>query len=116
MLDERALRKPGFKDGVRVKLADGQERSFPKPRLIFKPKITDGKIDFDGGPTSGAESDENMDVLFGLREAAVLERPRVKFEMAVRLLSTNYDLKPEDFSGLIVLEPGDPDSEDAGTL
>ena len=37
---------------------------------------------------------------------------RVKFEMAVRLLSANYELKPEDFSELIVLEPDDPISDE----
>ncbi len=44
-----------------------------------------------------------------------IERLRVKFEMAVRLLSANYDLKPEDFSELIVLEPDDPGSDERGS-
>ena len=112
MLDERALRRPGFKAGVWVKLADGQEWGFPKPRLILKPKIADGSIDIGGGPTFGPEFDDKLEVLLGVRDAEPAERLRVKFELAVRLLATNYDLKPDDFGELIVLEPGDPDSEE----
>jgi hypothetical protein len=111
MLDEKALRKPGFKEGHRIRLADGQEWSFPKPRLIFKPKIADGKIDFDGGPSFGPEFDDNIEALFGVRRAEPPERLRIKFEMAVRLLLTNYDLKPDDFCELLVLEVNDPESD-----
>ena len=37
---------------------------------------------------------------------------RVKFEIAVRLLATNYNLEPDNFAELIVLEPGDPVSDE----
>ena len=112
MLDERALRKPGFREGRRIKLADGQEWSIPKPRLIFKPKITsDGKVDFGGGANFGPEFDDQMDILLGAREAEPTERLRVKFEVAVRLLASNYNLAPDDFAELLVLEVGEPDSD-----
>ena len=112
MLDEVALRKPGFQAGHRVKLADGQEWAFPKPRLVFKPTIVDGKVDYDGGPSFGPEFDDKLEVLLGVREATPVERLRTKFEMAVRLLGSNYDLKPEDFGELLVLEMGDAASDD----
>lgn len=112
MLDERALRKPGFQEGYRVKLADGQEWAFPKPRMVFKPKIVNGTIDFDGGPSFGPEFDDKLEVLLGVREATPVERLRIKFEMAVRLLKANYDLRDEDFGELIVLVVGDPVSDE----
>jgi hypothetical protein len=112
MLDEKTLRKPGFTEGYRVTLADGQEWVFPRPRIRLKPKIVDGKVEIGGGPSFGPECDEHLDVLFGAVEVDPVERLRVKFEMAVKLLSANYDLKSEDCAELIVLEPGEPASEE----
>jgi hypothetical protein len=112
MLDEKSLRKPSFTAGHAVTLADGQEWTFPKPRIRLKPKIANGKVEIGGGPSFGPEYDEQLDVLFGTVEVDPVERLRVKFEMAVKLLSANYDLKPEDYAELIVLEPGDPASDE----
>jgi len=112
MLDEKALRKPGFTEGHKVTLADGQEWTFPRPRIRLKPRIVDGKVEIGGGPSFGPEYDDQLDALFGAVEVDPVERLRVKFEMAVRLLSANYDLKHEDYSELIVLEPGEPASDD----
>jgi len=110
MLDETVLRKPGFTDGHKVRLADGQEWVFPRPRIRLKPKIVDGRVEIGGEPSFGPEYDDQLDVLFGAVEVDDVERLRVKFEMAVRLLSANYELKPEDYAELIVLEPGEPAS------
>jgi hypothetical protein len=112
MLDEKALRKPGFSEGPKVVLADGQAWILPKPRLRFKPRIVDGKVEIGGGPSFGPEFDDQIDILFGVIEADPAERLRVKFEVAVRLLAANYDLRPNQFSELIVLEPGDPASDE----
>ena len=111
-LDEKSLRKPGFSEGTRVTLADGQEWTLPKPKIRFKPKIVDGKVEIGGGPSFGPEFDDKLDILFGVAEAEPAERLRVKFEVAVRLLAANYDLQPEHFAELIVLEPGDPVSDE----
>ena len=112
MLDEKALRKPGFSDGHRVVLADGQEWTLPKPRIRFKPRVVDGRVEIGGGPSFGPEFDDKLDILFGVAEAEPAERLRVKFEVAVRLLATNYDLTPANYADLIVLEPGDPASDE----
>jgi hypothetical protein len=111
MLDEKALRKPGFSEGHKVTLADGQEWTLPKPKICFRPQIVDGKVEIGGGPSFGPEFDRELDVLFGVVDTDPIERLRVKFEMAVRLLSANYDLKPENYSELIVLEPGNEASD-----
>jgi len=112
MLDEKSLRKPGFTEGHKLKLADGQEWTFPRPRIRLKPKIVDGKVEIGGGPSFGPEYDEQLDILFGAVEVDPVERLRVKFDMAVRLLAANYNLKPEDYAELIILEPGEPTSDE----
>jgi hypothetical protein len=107
-LDEKALRKPTFSEGYKVTLADGQEWTFPKPRIRFRPRIgPDGRVEVGGGPSFGPEYDQQMDVLFGVVEAEPIERLRVKFEIAVRLLRANYELSDLDLGELLELEPGD---------
>jgi|ERR1700722_15393036 hypothetical protein len=49
-LDEKSLRKPGFALGTKVTLADGQGWMLPKPKLRFKPKIINGRVEISGGP------------------------------------------------------------------
>ncbi len=111
-LDEKALRKPSFSEGYKVTLADGQEWTLPKPRIRFKPSIVDGKVEVTGAPTFAPEFDEALDVLYGVKVVEPIEHLRVKFEMAVRLLSANYDLQSEDLVNLIVLEPGNESSDE----
>ena len=112
-LDETALRKPGFAEGYKVRLADGQEWTFPKPRFRFRPKIgPDGRVEVGGGPSFGPEYDQQFEVLFGVVESDGFEQLRVKLEMAVRLLQSNYELTANDLAELLVLEPGDQASED----
>jgi hypothetical protein len=111
MLNEQALRKPGFSEGYEVTLADGQKWTLPKPKICFRPKIVDGKVEIGGGPSFGPEFDRELDILFGVVDSDPIERLRVKFEMAVRLLSANYDLTPEHYGELIVLEPGNATSD-----
>ena len=112
MLDEKALRRPGFSEGYKVVLADGQEWTLPKPRIRFKPRIVEGRVEIGGGPCFGPEFDDRLDILFGITEAEPAERLRVKFEVAVRLLAANYNLTPANFAELIVLEPGDSASDE----
>ena len=112
MLDEKSLRKPGFIDGHRVRLADGQEWAFPKPRIRLKPKFIDGRVEVGGGATFGPEYDDRLETLFGVADVDPCELLRVKFEVAVPTLAANYYLRQEDVSELIVLEPGEPASDE----
>jgi hypothetical protein len=66
-IDERACRKPGYSEGIKVTMADGQQWAIPKPRIRFKPRIVDGKVEIGGGPSFGPEFDDKLDVLFGVR-------------------------------------------------
>ena len=112
-LDERALRKPGFSEGYGVVLADGQTWIFPKPRIRFRPKIgADGRVEVGGGPGFGPEYDQQIDVLYGMTEAEPIEQLRVRFEVAVRLLQSNYELTSDQLSELIVYEAEDEAAQD----
>jgi hypothetical protein len=105
MLDERGLRKPGFSEGCKITLADGQEWTLPKPKICFRPKVIGGRVEIGGGPSFGPEFDDELDILFGVSDPDPIERLRVKFDLAVRLLSANYVLTPENLGELLVLEP-----------
>jgi len=109
MLDERALRRPTFSEGYPVRLADGQEWVFPKPRIRFRPRVGgDGRVEVAGGAGFGPEFDSSIDVLYGVVEAEGIEQLRIKFEMAIRLLRANYELTDAEIGGLVVYEPADP--------
>jgi hypothetical protein len=108
MLDEKSLRRPEFSDGYAVKLCDGQEWVFPKPKMRFIPRVKpDGSVDIGGKTSFGPESDKLLEAMFGIGTTDGYEILRAKFEMAVRLLMANYNLKPEDFPELIAYDPED---------
>ena len=110
MLDERALRKPEFSEGDWAELADGQRWNFPRPRLRFRPKFVDGKVDVGGGRTFGPEYDESLSLILGTKEAEPFEVVTAKFDMAIRLLRSNYNLSDDEVCDLLVLETEDPTS------
>lgn len=112
MLNELELRKPGFSEGSPVVLADGGIWIFPKSRIRFRPKMVDGKIEVSGGAAFGPEFDDQVDVLFGIVDAEPGEYLRVQFEMAVRLLQSNYDITVPQIADLIEMEPGNPESDE----
>ena len=91
---KRPYASPDLARGARCVLADGQEWTFPTPRIRLKPRIVDGKVEIGGGPHSAPNLTIQLDILFGVTEADPAERLRVKFEVAVRLLAANYDLSP----------------------
>jgi hypothetical protein len=108
VLDEKTLRKPGFSEGYKVKLADGQEWTFPKPRLLLKPKFVNGRIDVSSGPSFGPNYDTALDIALGAVEVEPEEWMRTKFDAAVRLLRANYELSDTDVVELLTFEMGNP--------
>lgn len=116
MLDEQALRKPGFTEGRAIKLADGQEWMFPKPRFRFYPVVgQDGTVTVEGGSTYGSDHDKLIDALAGGEEVEDFERLRLQFSGAVSLLSRNYSLAPEDYSSILCLDTEDEASGEMWT-
>ena len=66
-LDEKTLRKPGFIDGIKVTMADGNEWTLPRPKIRFKPRFVEGRVEVGGGPSFGPDFDEKLDILLVLR-------------------------------------------------
>ncbi len=93
MLDEKALRKPGFTEGTRVTLADGQEWSIPEYVYEFFPDYDEsGRIVASGRASFGAETDADLDVWLGSAEVEPIDRIGAMMRVASNLLLKNYDL------------------------
>jgi len=89
---EQALRLPDFRDGVAIRLADGQEWILPAP-----PQNDEDAADF------GRE----YEALVGaIQEAAdPSERRLTELCFVIFLLGKNYDLDAADYEGLLELAP-----------
>lgn len=112
-LDEKALRKEGFTGGSTLTLADGQDWVFPKPRWRFFPLVSEeGRVDVGGGPSFGPEFDASLDAIFGVIEVEAVETLRIRFEMVVRLLRSNYILSPADLRKLLPMDSGLPGNDE----
>lgn len=102
-LDEAALRKPGFHEGVRVTLADGQEWALPELWHRFIPVFDEeeGKIVAEGRVTYGPEHDRDLDLIFGGVEVEPMERMDAMMRLPANLLMANYNLTYADLATLI---------------
>jgi hypothetical protein len=104
MLNEIALRTPGFVEGVRITLHDGQAWAFPKP------KILEVSLDFSGpGRPRFASSAPVRSFGVGyfekLEAALASEEPLDQIQqfawLASDILRLNYGLSDEDLSDLL---------------
>lgn len=102
-LDEVALRKSGFREGIRVTLADGQEWALPP--LIFESyaEVDDsGVIVYkDGVPTYGPGNDAELDLLLNVGDVDTEEHFRAAYLLALRLLLSNYTLTNAEHRSLL---------------
>jgi hypothetical protein len=90
MVDEQALRRPAFSEGLRIRLANGQAWSLP-----------------DQPPYK--EDLEHLAVLREITEAEdAPDRLRGELALTIYLLSRNYDLLPDDYRVILEFAPGDP--------
>src|SRR6202041_2391368 len=105
MLDEKALRTPEFRDGTAVKLADGQEWTFPRPRFrVFPVEAPDGEIGPGYRPTYGSAFDRMMEVFFGVASCTTDQLFDMRFKGSTDLLRRNYSLTTADLGTLLVFE------------
>ena len=102
MLVEAERRKDGFTEGNKVVLADGQEWTFPKPRLRFFPyRGDDGKI---GLGAAGTFDQEYRDLFVAFTECDKDDRFQVwtlTVQIACHLLLANYDLSDVELADLM---------------
>lgn len=112
MLDEKALRKPGFVEGVRVTLGDGQEWSFPRPQLRLVPgRAEDGSFELKNRPTFGPHRQADLDAVLigadGDGDDAFFNWLQARTRLVCGLLLDNYDLEDAALETLLPIEFGD---------
>jgi hypothetical protein len=112
MLDEQALRKPGFREGPRLLLGDGQDWSFPRPWLRLYPvRGADGRLEVGGGQGYGPDYDSLVDQLIDCDPDDTTQRLALQFRMAACLLERNYILTDRDLRRLLAVDLADPACE-----
>jgi hypothetical protein len=112
MLDEQALRRPGFTEGPRIVLGDGQSWTFPRPWLRLYPvRAEDGHLTVGGGMSFGAHYDELVDRLVDCDPGDTTGRLALQFQMAAALLDHNYTLSDRDLRRLLAIDLADPECE-----
>ncbi len=112
MLDERALRRSGFREGPRIVLGDGQEWTFPRPWLrLFPVRAADGRLTVGSGPGYGAEYHDLVDQFVDCDPEDVTSRLGLQFQMAACLLERNYELGDGDLRRLLAIDLADPACE-----
>jgi hypothetical protein len=83
MLGESTVRRPGFRIGTWIRLADDQEWSFPDPPA---PGVD---VQYDALKEALFEAENRDEVL------------QIELAISILLLSRNYDLKPADFERIL---------------
>jgi hypothetical protein len=104
MLDETARRRPDFREGTTVRLADGQDWVFPDPVRASHGASRAGSAAAAFGP-------EYVEILSGLDEVQGDEPEeilRAELALAIALLSRNYTLRGDEFLELLGRTPADP--------
>lgn len=101
-LDEVALRKPEFTEGIRVTLGDGQEWAIPEYTYDFFPDYDEnGRIFANGRTSYGPDLDADLNVWLGSVEVEPIERVNAMMRVAGGLLLKNYDLQLADLQVLL---------------
>lgn len=111
MISEPSRRKPEFdaKNGVPIRLADGQEWTFPKPWLEIHAQFSGGKARSHYPVlTCGPELDELIDALRDCEDNAALLCGAAT--LGAHMLTRNYDLADAELDALFAFRPGDPSS------
>lgn len=109
-IDEQSRRRPGWRDGAKIELADGQEWTFPRPRVRYVP--SDHERGFEVRSGFGPEYDATI-----VAYDEAVERgdwPGMvggQMKIAAFLLRLNYDLTTAELQRLLQFEYG-PGIED----
>ena len=82
MVEEKVRRRMGFQAGRWVRMADGQEWMFPDP------------------PVPGIDPDYDDLIRCRLESEDADEDLRIELALAIRLLSRNYNPKPDEYAAI----------------
>jgi hypothetical protein len=117
-LVEAERRKEGFTEGNKVTLADGQEWTFPKPRLRFFPyRGDDGKMGLGGSGTFDQEYRELFTAFTECDKDEPYQYWTLKIQIACHLLLANYELSDTELADLMpVMFDDEPNMEMWGNL
>lgn len=96
MREERFCRRPGFRPGRTIRLADGQFWTFPVP-------AEGERIDF---LASGSAYEALLKACLEAEDEP--DRRRGELALGIALMDANYFLESSDFTSLLEFEPGDP--------
>jgi hypothetical protein len=111
VLDEKALRKPEFDDGISIVLTDGQEWVFPRP-VVRTRFSAHNDVGFQlvarvkGDPSYGALYESWINAETGL------DSIKAEHALARALILNNYDLTDDQVSDLIQFSHKDDDDAD----
>ena len=101
MIDELLCRRPNFRAGREIKLADGRRWTFPAPQ------------DRAGSP-DGDLDDEYVGLLRVIWEAEdIHERRLAELALAIYLIELNYQLSPAQLEFLFTYRSGSPELADS---
>jgi hypothetical protein len=110
-LDEAGKRAPGFREGVRVRLGDGQGWHLKPPRVRYTPtRGEDGRLRFGPRQRDDGEYQRLLDA------AAEADGGSIGMDTALSLvahvLQSNYTLSDDDLVVLLPFLPDDPANEE----
>ncbi len=109
MLSEQELRRPEFSEGHKAALADGQEWTFPRPVLRFRPaRGQDGKLGMGGDWGHDLEYRRLRDALVDVDQENTFEMMSLQIQIAANLILRNYALSDDDLGSLIYFDFADP--------
>jgi hypothetical protein len=103
MSHEHQFRRPEFRAGMLIPLADGQPWVFPLPGGDVEPA--------DGGAVDDPEVRALLEVIRDAEDRA--DRHRAELALAIHLLGCNYALTPDQRRRVLEFGPGDPGEEEA---
>lgn len=114
MIQESDRRRPAFRDGPKVKLADGQEWTFPPPvtTIVFPVRDENGSFAAGGRGCYGPAHEDMLDELYSLGndQESNYKRMSIRLDLAARLLLENYELTDREIGRLLRFDFANEDS------
>jgi hypothetical protein len=93
LIDEASIRRPGFRQERRIRLADGQMWTLPAP-----PRASERE-----SPPFGSEYTDLVQAIMEAEDGS--EQRLAELAFAIFLLGHNYSLSPSDYSQLLGFPP-----------